>query len=96
MLERYIKDGHLQFHKQSQCHWVYNGGNNARFYSHNSCIFHVYDNGYGLKFYPTNTMPGYSRTTSKHVTWALQELPLSNDEIQQIKKCLNNGNAIAL
>lgn len=67
-------------------------GNCLYLMSYVSCVFKArkdYDGSWYIE--PVDVAPSYSRTTSKHTTLALRELGLSDKDIKDCKKELNDG-----
>lgn len=75
IINEMVKPGKLQSHKYAQCCWRATALNNQLiFVSYSSPIFVVFETSNGLSFYPYDTSPRCSRTTTKQTLWALYEL----------------------
>ena len=70
--------------------WV--DGNCIYLVSYASCVFKARKDVAGTWYIePGDVVPSYSRTTSKHTSFALRELGMNDKEIKDCKKALNDG-----
>jgi len=68
-------------------------------YSYSSRVFEVYVSCYGIEYISVRQADAtinYSRTTSRQVTAAMQELGLNGDEIKTLKHYFASGGKIAV
>ena len=92
-------DAKLRYMPYAQAGWLQEKGNCFTMYSYSSRIFTVKfdDTGvYEISTRNADAAINYSRTTSRQVTAAMQELGLNGNEIAALKKFFTNGGEIAI
>ena len=90
----------LRYMPYAQAGWRdLQSGNLHKMLSYSSLIFSAYTSSFGLEYISVrgaHAAINYSRTTSKQVTAAMQELGLNGNEIAALKKFFTNGGEIAI
>ena len=90
----------LRYMPYAQAGWRdYQSGNLHAMFSYSSRIFDACTSSFGLEYISVRSAYAsinYSRTTSRQVTAAMQELGLNGNEIAALKKFFTNGGEIAI
>ena len=90
----------LRYMPYAQAGWRdLQSGNLHAMLSYSSRIFEAYTSSFGIEYISVrgaDAAINYSRTTSRQVTAAMQELGLNVEEISALKKFFTNGGEIAI